>query len=154
MTKEELKNVANSALCKFNMARKGWTWYSDDGENIVAVDLQKSDYGLNYYVNLCCSPEGITVEGSPTPKEHKFPIRIRGENAFPDQADKIKKMFNLDESFISDSERSEFIFDFLFTKAGPFLQEIKSVSGLKRAIAEGDFERGLINRAAQSRLEL
>lgn len=146
MNKEELKGAVGSALGKFELKRKGWTWYSSPEGNLVAVDLQKSNYNAKYYVNICCSPAGMNVDGLPTPKEHKFPIRIRADGLFPSRQEDIDRAFDLDNTTLSDEQRLESILEIISADIGPFLQRIRDISGLKSAIAEGAFERETINR--------
>lgn len=154
MTKEDLKSSVNYILGKFGYKRKGWNWYAPDGDNLIAINLQKSNYGLQYYINLCCWPEGMTIDGSPTPEERKFPIRVRAEGLFPSLSDDIKRYFDLENDLYADEERRNLIVELLSEHVCPFLKKIEDVPGLKSMIAAGRFKDALINRAAQERLAL
>lgn len=154
MTKEDFKRAISAALEKINLKGRGWTWYSSSYQNFVAVDFQKSNYSNKYYINICCAPEGVYVDGAPTPKEHKFPIRIRAGGVFLSREEDIESMFDLEDNSLSDAQRYERISEFLIEEVGPFLRRIGDVAGLKSAITEGAFKRGLINRAAQESLGL
>jgi len=154
MIKEDLKRTVIFSLSKLGFKRKGWSWHFSNEDNVVAIDLQKSNYSLKYYVNICCAPLGMNIEGMPTPKEHKFPIRIRADGVFPSLEDEIGKIFDLENDMFPDEERSERISEIITNDIGPFALRIADISGLKSAIAEGIFERGLITLAAKTHLGL
>lgn len=154
MTKEDLKRTVILALSGPGFKRKGWSWYFSSADNIVAIDLQKSNYSQKYYVNMCCAPLGMNIEGMPTPKEHKFPIRIRADGAFPSLEGEIGKIFDLEDDTWRDEQRSERITELITDYIAPFALRIGDISGLKGAIAEGIFERGLVTIAAKEHLGL
>lgn len=154
MTKEDLKRTVAFSLSKFGFKRKGWSWYFSNEDNVVAIDLQKSNYSLKYYINICNAPLSMNVDGMPTPKEHKFPIRIRADGVFPSLEGEIDKIFDLENDMFPDEQRSERISDLLENDIAPFALRIGDISGLKSAIAEGIFERGLISIAAKEHLGL
>jgi hypothetical protein len=152
MDKNSLESVVDVLLRAQRFKKKASTWYRQAEGALQVVDLQKSSYGMQFYVNLCCVPAGMEVEGMPTPKEHKCPIRIRLTSAFPDQEKEIDKTFDLEANDISDMVRAERVARYINELALPFVAYTKDAFSLREAIVEGRFKGAGINLAAKRHL--
>lgn len=152
MDKKALESALGAYLVEEGFRKKASSWYRQAEEALQVVDLQKSTYGLQFYLNLCCVPSGMDVEGMPTPKEHKCPIRIRLTAAFPEQRDEIEEIFDLERTSITDLTRKQRIARLMREKVLPFLDHMKNTVSLRRAIEQGMFTRGAVNLAAQKHL--
>jgi hypothetical protein len=152
MNKKSLESLLDAQLITQGFRKKASSWYRQAEGALQVVDLQKSSYGMQFYVNLCCVPIGMEVEGMPTPKEHKCPVRIRLTSAFPDQREKIEKVFDLDAVNIPDSEREEWVVSFAREFILPFLDYMKDAPSLRRAIEQGRFKQAWVNLTAQKHL--
>ncbi|WP_457150720.1 DUF4304 domain-containing protein, partial [Mesorhizobium sp. P5_C1] len=106
MDKKELESLLNKDLSANGFKKKSATWYRQDAGALQVVNLQKSNFGLRFYVNIGCVPNGMSVEGLPTPKEYDCPIKIRLDSAFPDQKTRIEETLDLEISGLKDDERS------------------------------------------------
>lgn len=107
---------------------------------------------MQFYVNLCCVPVGMEVEGMPTPKEHKCPIRVRLTSAFPEQKEEIEKAFDLEASSISQSDRAEQVARLANDLVLPFMACMKDAPSLRQAIEQGRFKNAWVNLAARRHL--
>ncbi len=149
MNKKNLESVISDSLQLGDFRKKGMTWYRQRKESLQVLNLQKSSYGDQYYLNLCFVPTGMEVEGLPTPKEHKCPIRIRLTSIFDkDFKSEVESLLDLERESASDVIREIGIRDLCKSQVIPFLDEIEKV-GLKNAIVQGRFANGAVTLAAK-----
>ncbi|MER9683902.1 DUF4304 domain-containing protein [Mesorhizobium sp. M0184] len=154
MNKKELESLLNRELLTHGFKKKSTSWYRQDEGALQVINLQKSNFGLRFYLNLGCVPNGMTVEGMPTPKEYECPIKIRLGGAFPDKKLEIEEAFNLENSKFDDRERSAIISNITSNLIIPFLENMKDASSLIRAINSGLLDNALIMLSAKSFLGL
>lgn len=154
MDKRALESVLGSQLAAQGFRKKASSWYRQADEALQVVDLQKSAYGLQFFLNLCCVPAGMDVEGMPTPKEHKCPIRIRLTSAFPERREQIEEALDLERTNLDDAQRQDAVARLTSELVLPFVNHMKDAATLRQAIGEGIFKRGAVNLAAQKYLGL
>lgn len=154
MDKRGLEFVLGAELASHGFNRKSSSWYREAEGGLQVVDLQKSSYGLQFYLNLCCVPAGMAVEGMPTPKEHKCPIRIRLTAAFQEHRDDIEAAFDLDRTSLSEAQRQGSVVRIVREWLLPFFDQIVCARELRRAIEQGVFKRGVVSLEAQRHLGL
>lgn len=149
MDKKSLESVIGEMLSPQGFRKKGATWYRQTPAGLQILNLQKSTYGDQYFVNLCFVPEGTEVDGMPTPNENKCPIRIRLTSAFPDERTEIEAHFDLESQRVDAVQRTDFIKEILRSKVLPFFDRLRDLSNLKSAIQLGTFKGGAVNLAAR-----
>lgn len=152
MDKKSLESTFGAQLSAQGFKKKASTWYRQAEGALQVVNLQKSSYGMQFYVNLCRVPVGMEIEGMPTPKEHKCPIRVRLTTAFPELKEEIEKAFDLEASSISESDKIEQVVRFTNELVLPFMACMKDAPSLRQAIEQGKFKNSWINLAAQRHL--
>lgn len=116
------------------------------------VDLQKSNFGDKFYVNVCGVPAGMPVDGLPMPKEHQCPIRIRLSSALPEHRSIVEAAFDLESDLFDDGRREEVIQDVVARLMLPFLAKWDGINSLALAIKEGAFDSGLVSKYALEHL--
>ena len=94
------------------------------------------------------------VEGMPTPKEHKCPIRIRLTSAMPERRKDIDALFDLEQPHLSDSQRTLGIQNVISRLLIDFVDSVQSNDDLKIAIEANAFSLGAVNLAARKHLEI
>jgi hypothetical protein len=154
MDKKGLESALGDGLVAHGFKKKASSWYRQVEGALQVVDLQKSSYGLQFYLNLCCVPVGMEVEGMPTPKEHKCPVRIRLTSAFPDRREKLKEALDLERTSLSDAQRQDEVTKMVSESILPFLNHMTDADALRQAIAQGRLKLGAVNLAAQNHLGL
>lgn len=152
MDKKALIEALERELSQRRFGKKGTSWYRQADGALQMVDLQKSSYGSQFFINLCCVPSGMVVDGMPTPKEHRCPVRIRLTSAFPESRSYIDEAFDLERHTLTASKRENRISDIVTRMVIPFLDHMGCATALKRAIDLGLFKRGMVNIAAQKHL--
>jgi len=145
MDKKSLESLVGNELQAAGFKKKGSSWYFQSAGGLLVLDLQKSKYGAQFYVNLCCVPAGMNVQGMPTPKEHKCPIRIRLASAFPKKEREIEETFDLEDASLQDSARAGRITSLVYNLVLPFFENMKSLASLKDAIKKGVFDSGMVD---------
>ncbi|RWC58985.1 MAG: DUF4304 domain-containing protein [Mesorhizobium sp.] len=149
MDKKELTYLLNDELSRYGFRKKSTTWYRDLQESLQVVDLQKSNFSNLFYANICCVPGGMSVDGLPTPKENKCPIRIRLDSAFPKNKIEIQKALDLDSKEITDDDRATMISIFLRELILPFLENLKDLKNIKHSIESGLLDNGMVYVSAK-----
>jgi hypothetical protein len=149
MDKKSLESVFGAHLIAQGFKRKASTWYRQAEGALHVIDLQKSNYGMQFYVNLCCVPLGMEIEGMPTPKEHKCPIRVRLTSMAPGQKPLIEKAFDLEADSLSEDERTKAITKVVCEVILPFMSQLKDASSIREIIRGGELKTAWVNLAAQ-----
>ena len=149
MDKKSLETAFNKELVPHGFKKKASSWYRQTIGALQVVDLQKSAYGGQFYVNLCFVPDGMAVDGMPTPKEYKCPLRIRLDSVFPENSKQLEELFDLEGQSLSETSRTKGVQDVLIRMVIPFLDQLREPNDLRQGIIQGMFSRGLVNLAAQ-----
>jgi hypothetical protein len=149
MDKKELESLLNRYLLNYRFNKKSTSWYRQEKGALQVVNLQKSNFGLQFYVNICFVPDGMEIDGMPRPKEHKCPIRIRLDDAFPQRQNKIKATFDLEDTSLSDRERDANVSEIVSTLILPFLENMKDAPSIKNSIESGLLDRGMVYLSAK-----
>lgn len=140
------------ALVDLGFLRKSNTWRLDLDETILVVDVQKSTYGAQYYVNL-----GILVKGLPMvretlfPKENECHIRLRLE-ALMHEEERYKRLLDLEDSSIGSDERRDQVRALVAGVAVPFLLECRTRLGIAEAHRRGRLSHALVHRIVRELL--
>ena len=125
--------------------RKSDTWCSEKEQVTILVNLQKSQYSRQYYVN--CGISLKCLGGNPPKREHLCHVRFR-LTAIAPAADcrLIDSIFDLEDETLADGERREKISSLIRHLALPFLQECSSGEGIAEAIENGKLDHALVNK--------
>jgi hypothetical protein len=151
MNTRELANTLDQILAPAGFRRRNDTWYKTNEDTITLVDLQKSQWGGQYYVNLGVY---LRVLGRTTsPPEHLAHIRARLGSIAGDDASAIEEALDLERSSISAEQRASTIAKFLRTLALPYLAERSALPRLRRLHAEGRLGPAMVLKSARDVLE-
>lgn len=126
----QLKADVEKALKMTGFAKNGGSWYRRSDEAVCVVNLQKSEYGPQYYINL-----GILVkriEDKAFPKENHCHIRMRLGALSADAND----LLNLNDTRYDDAERARRIRDIIADKVLPFFKSCETVDGICSAFRD------------------
>ena len=148
-TENELKLGVEEALKGVQFRRKSSTWYCDLDETVLVVDLQKSNFGEQYYVNL-----GVLVKGLPAsqagklpPKENECHIRLRIEALKHDEEERLKQLLNLEDGSIGAVDRKRGIASAITRIALPFLVQCSTRAGIRDAHRQGQLDSALVHKS-------
>ncbi len=139
-----VKETIAAVMKKNGFRRKSNSWYLRTDDTILVVNLQKSIYGDSYFVNLAVWMKAL---GENTfPRQNHCHIRLRAETLEePIRRDYWDRtVLNLENTDISDAERTQKILSLLEEKALPFLLSCGSVEGIRKLYREGRLKTGVV----------
>ncbi len=123
--------------------KKGDSWYRHSDGVILVTNLQKSNFGEQYYVNLAVWLTDVAE--AQQPKEHHCHVRVRATSLDADNERRWNdEVFNLDYTDIADSERASAIRQFLDSTAIPFLMKMGSLPQLQTLYKDGHLQGAAI----------
>jgi hypothetical protein len=129
--------------------KKSGSWYRRSDEVISVSNLQKSQYGQQYYFNQAFWLRQFGDERSP--KENKCHIRARLGSLLPDQSDAIAQLLDLDYQ-MPDEQRIEQLVGVMRERLLPLIERGGSVAGLRALLDDGVFKAAGIRGPAQEAL--
>ncbi len=146
-----LRDAIGMPLKHAGFKQKSDSWYMANNETISVVNLQKSAYGEQYYVNV-----GLWLKDlgdAETPKEHHCHIRCRWKSLIQEDEKYLERLLDLDDTSFSDDERSAKIGHFVEMNVVPFLQKCASLEGLRSLYKSSVWPKAsLIHRNARELL--
>lgn len=144
-------DALGSALIGAGFKKKSDTWYCDEEDAIAVVNVQKSQYGQQYYVNLGVwfKSFGINL----MPKENQCHIRFRLSSVVPDDANaKLSNALDLDAPLDADERRSALVA--IFEQYGlTVLRRCVSFDGVRGALLDGSLSKALVQSKLRMLLE-
>ena len=132
----ELVKLIDNEMKRAGFKRKGKNWYLETDETVEVVNLQKSQWGNQYYVNL-----GILLKAldqSNTPKEYQCHIRAR-LNDVADEAIDWGKILDLEDASVVEEQRATATSNALRDNALPFLRKMSTTNGIKHELSDKGF---------------
>ncbi|QDT91095.1 hypothetical protein Pan161_27500 [Gimesia algae] len=152
-----LTQAIQAELKPHGFQRKGANWYLFSETMITVLNLQKSQYGATYFLNLGFWLQQI--EHNDFPREYQCHVRTRASSLWPEGshrpeagAPRIADLLNIDEYSCDDGKRLEQISQFVAEKLVPVLKAGVTLEGLNQLLAEHDEFQ--ITLAARNALKL
>jgi hypothetical protein len=150
--KNELVTILNNELRAAGFEKKASTWYSANSLGVLLFNLQRSQWGNQYYINLASAPIEILTEELPKPKHHNCPVGMRLEDPYPHLEKKLKSALDLEDVSINDTDRSASLRELVNDYAVPFLRRMDGLANIKQSIADGTYPKPFLTRMLQDAL--
>jgi hypothetical protein len=137
-TANPIKLALERSLPSEGFKRKGSDWYLDTKESIVVVNLQKSNYGQQYYINI-----GIWLKAlgdSRYPPEHKCHVTIRAgdlSEEFSEEFSSKPSLLDLERTVMANDVRIEQLERLVRTGVLPWIRSCVTVAGLRAQLHSG-----------------
>lgn len=140
-----LKDALAKPLTNAGFSKKSNNWYWTNEEVILVVNLQKSQYGDQYYVNCAIALKVLGAEGFP--KEHLCDIRFRLSSVVPkEQRKECDAAFDLEKESLADADRKVIVAS-LFEQYGlSLLLTCKSIVSITNAYKTGQLPDWAISK--------
>lgn len=151
--KSELAATLDKELRAAGFKKTGSTWYSSNILGVLLFNLQRSQWGNQYYINLASAPVEIPIEGLPKPKHYKCPVNTRLSALYSHLEQKLKNVFDLEDVSINDTDRTASIREIVNDYAVPFLRKMDGLSNIRRSIDDGMYPQGLITGKLRDALD-
>lgn len=153
-TENEIKLGIDEAVKEAGFLRKSTNWYREMNETILVINLQKSNYGDQYYINL-----GILVKdlpaypgSKPQPKAHQCHIQMRMGSEEPAEEKHLEQLLNRDDKTIASIDRRLGIKQAIRLIALPFLDQCSTVDGIRNAYSQGKLDRAAVFKTVRDSL--
>ena len=146
-----LTETFDAVLKPAGFKRKSDTWYSSRHDTVLILNLQKSTFGQQYYVNL-----GVWLKAlgeNETPKENHCHVRCRWKATMPDvDAAELERLLDLADGSMSAAERVSRISELLNGHVLPFFAQVASLDGLRTALGSKSCRIHYVTRTAKELL--
>jgi uncharacterized protein DUF4304 len=150
MNTKEFDELFAAVLEPAGFRRRKDTWYRSNEDTITLVNLQKSQWGGQYYVNLGIYLRDIGKATSPP--EHHSHIRLRLTAIAGYASTTIEQALDLEHPGISAEQRKTTIAHALQTLALPFLSERSALPRLRELHALNQLGPVLITKVGRDLL--
>jgi Domain of unknown function (DUF4304) len=153
-TDNRIKLGVDAVLGGAEFHRKSSTWYRDLNETVLVVEVQKSNFGEQYYLNLGVFVKGL-VPGQKDklpPKENECHIRFRIEALKPEDEAHFKQMLNVEDGSMSSDDRQTGVEKAIAEVALPFLLQCGTRAGIGDAYRAGMLDRALMHRLVREQV--
>jgi hypothetical protein len=151
MNTKELEGVFDSVLVPAGFRRRKDTWYKMNDDTITLVNLQKSQWGGQYYVNLAVYLRDLGKATSPS--EHESHIRVRLTSISGSGTAAVEEALDFERETVSAEQRRKVLAHALSTVALPFLAERNTLPRLRELRADGQLGPVLVTKATRELLE-
>ncbi|MEI7728028.1 MAG: DUF4304 domain-containing protein [Verrucomicrobiota bacterium] len=120
---KKLEEIIDGVLKPFGFIKRRSAWYRHYPETVLVLDLQKSDYGGQYYVNLAVSIRELNRQEYP--REEHCHINIRLDRVAGDR-ETVHKVFDLENRTLTDDERRQHILE-IIGKGSQWLEALSTL---------------------------
>lgn len=139
--KKTFKKIITSPFDEADFVKKGQSWYLDGEDAVIVVNLQKSNWADEYYVNI-----GIWIKALSSidfPKENQYHLLHRLERCFPEDRELIQQSTSLE---LSNLQALSKFTEFLKLRVVPFLRDCTRKHKLREFMAAGKFRSGFVHK--------
>lgn len=150
MSRNVIVDTFGTFMKEHKFSKKNGSWYRASADMITVVELQKSQYGHQYYVNLALWIMSLGEDS--TPKEQNCHVRTRLGSIVGEKGKQVSDLFNLDTSE-EDNHRSEALKVLLSETFLPILDTLQNSNNLYTPLGRRILKNSLVNRQAQEYLE-
>ncbi|WP_437631010.1 DUF4304 domain-containing protein [Sorangium sp. So ce854] len=147
-TENPVKLATDTALKDAHFLRKSGIWYHDTEEAVLVVDVQRSNFGQQHYINV-----GVFVKISSQklarlpPRENECHIRLRLESLMPEaEEESVRALLDLDNQSIGSAERQKRIRELVVGVVIPFLLQCGTHAGIREAKRNGRLDAAVIDK--------
>ncbi|AKJ07781.1 uncharacterized protein DUF4304 [Archangium gephyra] len=130
---------------------RGTSWYKHGPDALLVVNLQKSLYGPQHYINLAAWVKHLG--DAEFPKEYQCHVRVRATSLPTHNAEALGHALNLGDESMDTEQREAFIARFMREEAIPFLESLGTWEGIRAAVNAGKLKKGLIYKEVQALLQ-
>ena len=151
MNTKELDKFLSETLAAVGFRQRKHAWYKANEDTITLVDLQKSEWGGQYYINLGVYLRDLGKASSPS--EHQCHIRVRLSSIVGDDRQAIEEALDLERTGISSEHRTRVLGRALKDTAVPFLADRSALPRLRELFTQGALGPVFTTKVARELLE-
>jgi hypothetical protein len=146
-----LKKTLDGVAAYAGFSKHSGVWYRRQAETMAVIELQESEFGSQYYVNVALWL--LPLGDSQFPREEKCHIRTRLEALFREEEKRLKQILDLEHPMDEATRETQFrgILENLLI---PTLAGCSTLADLKGGMGNRLLKSSLVNREAQRLLGL
>ena len=149
MTEDPIKIWFRAAGAGLGFTTKGSTAHRQSSDVIQVLDLQRSNYGRQYYINLGIALKSLGATN--VLREEHCHIRVRLDSV-ADAGTDVARLLDLDQPFAVDERISSLELE-AGTPIRQFFEATASLSALKALYRSGRLRRAFIHHLARAEIE-
>ena len=142
MKNDNNKNILITALDKilknYFFKRKNSSFLRKSDDCMLILNIQKSIYSDNFYINIAIWLRGIYDIA--WPKEMECHIRIRAGHIVSNQL-QLESSLNFDNGIMTIDERIDYITGIIVNEILPFMLKLDSITGIKNGLTDGKWNK-------------
>lgn len=146
--KNTLKNAFGETVRNAGFVKKSGSWYRSGADAIVVLNLQKSDHGNYYYLNVGISLKALSPDLFP--KENHCHIQKRADDLVGDDLLLLNRALDLDEGNEEDLHRFIVLMN---QRILPLTSEFLCLDQLREHYKKSTFKAALLFWQARELLE-
>lgn len=131
--------------------KKSGTWCRRQSETIAVLELQKSQCGAQYYVNVALWL--LALGEANCPKEHTCHLRSRLDELLPEHEDQLKIVLNLDNRILTEEARRAKFESILNGQLLALIDRSTTLDGVRELLSDSHLGLFLVTGSAQRVLE-
>lgn len=140
-----VKEALSAPLKEAGFKNKSNYWYLNNTDVVLLVNLQKSQYGDQFYVNGGIALKSLGADEFP--KEHHCHIRFRLTALVPEKEKKqIESIFDLENESLAGQHRKDEISRLVTDLVLPILQDCSSKNGIAETVKSGRLARAMVHK--------
>jgi hypothetical protein len=144
---DPLRLAIAEVLADVGFTRRGLSWFRSSDDVVEVVNLQKSQYGSQYYVNYAIWLRRLG--DASFPKEEHCHIRMRASTICA--SEELRRLLDLESDIDGDARRSAFA-RLLTNEFVPFSDSCRSLAGLRQLYEQGRFKQAMVDARAKALL--
>jgi len=144
-----IQDALSDVLTQSGFRQRGDAWYRDVPVGMLVVELQKSEWGEQYYVNL-----GVYVRKlgqARRPKPFQCHLNTRAEVIDLSQQERWKELLDL-ETEVAPGRRQQDLKTLITSEMIPFLDSLSTEDGLRSAYSRGELSHAAVTLALKQHL--
>lgn len=145
------RNVIQATFDEFGESRggakKSGSWYLQGHDTVTVLNLQKSQYGRRYYVNVALWFLGIGAPANPKPSQCHVQTRLESL-VTDDERVHLEELLDLDVP-VGEEQRHAELLAVLETQLGPILDASQTLAGLASVSGQHLLAKSLIDSDGQ-----
>jgi hypothetical protein len=141
-------DAINSVLKSHGFKKKSNNWYLGKDEVVLLVNLQKSQYGNQFYVN--CAVLVKNLSDLEFPQEEKCHIRFRLDSNDTNVPEKrVESLLDLENDLITEEDRTAELQKLITDYALPHLNKCSTLNGITEILSSGKFKGWAVRKNLQ-----
>jgi len=137
-----LYNAFDKVLKPVGFKRRADHWYRRTAELVQLINLQKSPWGKQYFINIAWWLNDLGTEQFP--KEHRSHLRLRCNTFLSQDRRELDRLLDFEDHSMSPDGRAALVASFFVDNVLPFLEQTNTLARLREICAAGDWPPGFL----------